>query len=464
MNNLFQKIAGVLMAGAFLSLGLIPTQGFLFIGFPIFFIMPLRRAFPSAALGFLAIYLPGLLIGRVLFGVFPGNWLIPEGLALLFLFWVPGVVRERLKSDESTFSHQYQEQKEKFDIFRQEADKLKNKNNLIEKQLRQIEHMYDVIKEAGSSLNVQEMIELTKEYTEKMFDLPHFIIAVLSNDSKKYEIRIASNCDESFFRSFNLDLELNDLAAVLSREKKPVWVESIEHEPRFAKLKYLAIKSFIFIPFLVHERVIGFFCSYSLQNKFLDQEAFSNFQIFCNQISIGLQKSLLYEKVQKLSITDGLTKLYSHRYFKRRLEEEIILANRYHSQLSLLILDIDHFKHYNDDYGHVAGDHVLMEVARILKERSEVTHLAARYGGEEMVLVAPETSKEQAMELAEKIRYTIETNFFTVGRETTHVTVSLGVATYPQDARDGLDLISKADKALYAAKNRGRNRIVAYPL
>src|SRR5581483_5126077 len=114
--------------------------------------------------------------------------------------------------------------------------------------------------------------------------------------------------------------------------------------------------------------------------------------------------------------------------------------------------------------GHVAGDHVLMEVARILKDQSEVAHLAARYGGEEMVLVAPETTKEQAMELAEKIRKAVENFSFAVGKETTRVTVSIGVATFPQDAHSNLDLIGKADKALYAAKNRGRNRIVAYPL
>jgi diguanylate cyclase (GGDEF)-like protein len=105
-----------------------------------------------------------------------------------------------------------------------------------------------------------------------------------------------------------------------------------------------------------------------------------------------------------------------------------------------------------------------MEVARLLREQTEKTHIPARYGGEEMVLVAPETSKEQAMELAEKIRRAIEAFTFVVGKETTQVTVSIGVATFPEDAQTNLDLISRADKALYAAKGRGRNRIVAYPL
>ena len=146
------------------------------------------------------------------------------------------------------------------------------------------------------------------------------------------------------------------------------------------------------------------------------------------------------------------------------MEEEIVLATRYSSELSLLIMDIDHFKHYNDTFGHVAGDHVLMEMAKILQVKSDVTHLAARYGGEEMVLVAAETSKEQAMELAEKLRKAVESHPFPVGKETTQVTISVGVATFPQDSSTMLDLIAKADQALYAAKSRGRNQVVAYPL
>jgi diguanylate cyclase (GGDEF)-like protein len=104
-----------------------------------------------------------------------------------------------------------------------------------------------------------------------------------------------------------------------------------------------------------------------------------------------------------------------------------------------------------------------MEMAKILQEQSEVTHLAARYGGEEMVLVAAETSKGQAMELAEKLRRAVESHPFQVGKETTQVTVSVGVATFPQDSSSMLDLIAKADQALYAAKARGRNRVVTFP-
>ncbi len=452
------------MALALLALALLPDPGVFFIWLPIFFTAYLGFSLPSAGAWFLLVYFTGLAVGRFAFGHYAQSWVAPEMLTLAALYWAPSFIRKRQARIRGKYISQYEAKKGEYESFREVADRLKKENTQNEKQLRHIEHLYDVIKEAGSTMNVQEMIELTKEFTERMFDLPHFIIAVLSNDAKKYEVRITSGCDELLFRSFDLDLESGGLAAILSREKKPLWVSPVDANGTFSKLRNLAIRSFIFLPFLVQDRVIGFLCSYSSQEDFIDQEKFSNFQVFCNQISIGLQKALLYEKVQKLSITDGLTKLYSHRYFKQRLEEELILANRYSSQLSLLILDIDHFKHYNDNYGHVAGDHVLMEVARILKEQSDMTHLVARYGGEEMVVVAPETTKEQAMELAEKIRKTIESFSFAVGKETTKVTVSIGLATFPQDSQTNLDLIGKADKALYAAKARGRNRIVAYPL
>ncbi len=153
-------------------------------------------------------------------------------------------------------------------ILRNVVESVKKENIQIEKQLRQIEHLYDVIKDAGSTLNVQEMIELTKEFTERMFDLPHFIIAVLSNDGRKYEIRIASGCDDSLFRSFEMDLESNGLAAILARERKPVLVPLVGENDHFSKLKNLAVRSFIFLPFLIQDRVIGFLCSFSLARKF----------------------------------------------------------------------------------------------------------------------------------------------------------------------------------------------------
>jgi diguanylate cyclase (GGDEF)-like protein len=447
-----------------IALAFLQGVGVFFVFVPIFFIAYLRFRFPETARWFLGSYVVAWAFGHYVLHYSQNHWIMTEMVAMVFLFWVPSVIQYWNGKSKGKFDVLFSERNEEFGRSELSLQDLKKKNASIEKQLREIGHLYDVIKDLGSTLNVQEMIELIKQFTERTFDLPHFIIAILSADGKKYEVKIASGCDESFLRSMEVDVDSNHLIPGLAREKKPIWVASVAKDQRFEKLRKLSIGSFLFIPYVVQDRVIGFMCSYSGQENFIDQEKFSNFQVFFNQIAIGLQKSLLYEKVEQLSITDGLTKLYSHRHFKLRLEEELVLAGRYSSPLSLLILDIDHFKHYNDHYGHVAGDHVLMEVAKILKQEAETTHVVARYGGEEMVLVAPETTKEEAVELAERIRSSVGSHAFAVGQETTKVTVSIGVSTFPYDAHSTLDMISKADEALYAAKNRGRDRVVAYPV
>ncbi len=463
MTDRVEMVCGLVLGALILVLSFLPVVGPYAYASPVLFIMPFRFLFPNGARWFFLIFAVGSTFLMVSAGGHIPNLMTPEILAIFFLLLTPDFIQATQDRSRRKFEEEFESQKRELDRIRLEAERLRQQNILIEKQLHQVEHLYDVIKEAGSTLNVQEMIELARDYTERMFDLPHFILGALSNDGRRFEARIASGCDEAFLKSLDIEPDSNQLGAKLARDSKALWVRSLEAAP-FEKWKHLPIRSFVFLPFLVQERVIGFLCSFSSREDFMDEEKFSNLQIFCNQISIGLQKSLLYEKVQKLSITDGLTKLFSHRYFKQRLEEEIVLATRYSSELSLLILDIDHFKHYNDNFGHVAGDHVLMEMAKILQKVSDVTHLAARYGGEEMVLVAAETSKDQAMELAEKLRRAVESHAFPVGKETTQVTISVGVATFPEDTSTMLDLISKADQALYAAKSRGRNQVVAYPI
>src|SRR5579859_2086015 len=463
MVEFWKKFLGGCLALGLLKLACVPTVGGFIFRLPLLIIFPIRTLWPAVGFGFFLIYSIGMVIGKWKWGLYADSFIWPEFLALLVLFLLSDYLGERFRNFKLKMEERHESIKREADIFFEKTEKLKNENLRMEKQLRDIEYLYDVMKEASSTLNVQEMIELSKEFVERIFDFPHFVMAVLSEDGKKYEIRTCSGCDESFFRSFQMEVSSGQLMAELAHEKKPYWVPAVENDEYFSKLKNLPLHSFVFFPFLVQDRAIGFLCSFSMGELLLDGNQFSNLQIFCNQISIGLQKSLLYEKVQNLSITDGLTRLYSHRHFKQRLEEELVLARRYSSVLSLLILDIDHFKHYNDTYGHVAGDNVLKEVARIVKSQTAPAHIAARYGGEEMALIASETSKKQALELAEKIRREVESYSFSVGNQTTTVTISIGVAAFPEDAQNHLDLIGKSDNALYAAKNRGRNRVIAFP-
>jgi diguanylate cyclase (GGDEF)-like protein len=160
--------------------------------------------------------------------------------------------------------------------------------------------------------------------------------------------------------------------------------------------------------------------------------------------------------------SDGLTKLFNKRFFMSRLSDEILKAEKGHYPFSLFIFDLDHFKHYNDTQGHQAGDEVLKLTGQILRDMVRPDDTAARYGGEEFIVILPQTPKDGAMIAAERIRAKVAEHPY-ANRESQPlkiVSLSGGIATFPDDGRTGTDLIAAADAALYRAKQAGRNRVL----
>lgn len=162
-------------------------------------------------------------------------------------------------------------------------------------------------------------------------------------------------------------------------------------------------------------------------------------------------------RLREESVRDYLTDLYNHRYFRRELTRRVEEAERYDKTFCVVLFDLDHFKRINDEYGHQVGDDVLEEFARLLRDLTRSPDMVFRYGGEEFALILPETNRENADTLAERIRERVAKHDFEIDRQ---VTVSGGVAEYPSDSNDGYDLIQVVDERLYEAKGRGRNRIV----
>ncbi len=171
------------------------------------------------------------------------------------------------------------------------------------------------------------------------------------------------------------------------------------------------------------------------------------------------------KELERLIITDEKTKLFNFRHFKSELQSEIARAKRFGESVSLIMIDADKFKHYNDTNGHVLGDEALIKMARLMKSICRETDKPARFGGEEFAVLLPKTGKEEAVIFAERIRKAIEEAVF-VNQEKQpggNFTASLGVATYPEDCTDAETLVNAADKALYKAKEKGRNRVEASP-
>jgi two-component system cell cycle response regulator len=174
-----------------------------------------------------------------------------------------------------------------------------------------------------------------------------------------------------------------------------------------------------------------------------------------DQAAVSISKAQLWE----MAVNDSLTGLHVRRYFMVRFQEEVSRTERYEKTLSVVMADLDYFKAVNDTFGHTAGDQVLKAVGEYLHESIRDVDSVGRYGGEEFVMLLPETDKADAHLLSERLRKGIAA--MELGN-LPKITISMGVATFPEDGRTADELLQKADAALYAAKNKGRNRVVGY--
>ena len=175
------------------------------------------------------------------------------------------------------------------------------------------------------------------------------------------------------------------------------------------------------------------------------------------------EQALTYAQLAQIAFQDHLTGLANYRYFIRRFNEEIKRADRYHHLVSLVMLDLDHFKRFNDSFGHLAGNRALEHVAVLLRAQVRETDLVARYGGEEFAIILPETTKFEAFDLSQRIREQVAANLVELAEgPPQQVTVSIGLATYPRDARGVDSVLGGADEALYASKHAGRNCVSTF--
>ncbi|MBN1575798.1 MAG: diguanylate cyclase [Chitinispirillaceae bacterium] len=224
-----------------------------------------------------------------------------------------------------------------------------------------------------------------------------------------------------------------------------------------------AIRSLIIFPIIDDEqRCRGLFSIESEEPNVFLADVEQVLATLIENASVAFIRAILYQRMERLATTDGLTELNNHRHFQELLAREIERSRRYKRPLALLIMDIDHFKTFNDTYGHPVGDLVLKEIAMCIRKSIRINDIPARYGGEEFVVIIPETSEKGAITTAERIRSTIEQHTIISLDRRLKVTISVGCSAYPENAPSQQALIDTADKALYVAKENGRNRVVLY--
>ncbi len=213
-------------------------------------------------------------------------------------------------------------------------------------------------------------------------------------------------------------------------------------------------KGYSAFPLSFENNIIGYLIARGIKEQDRDK-----FFILGQQYALGLRRALLYQKVQELAIIDSLTQAFSRRHFMAGFAEEFSRSKKFNHNLAFLMVDIDHFKGYNDHYGHLVGDVILREVSKAIKESIRQIDFIGRYGGEELSVILPETDKAQARFAAERIRGAVESKLISAYDENLKITISIGISVFPVDAVEPQKIIDKADEALYLAKQQGRNRV-----
>ena len=270
-------------------------------------------------------------------------------------------------------------------------------------------------------------------------------------EDTEYQDKVNNN--EIICRSFKPG---EGIAGRVFLDAKPIVVNNTNEETLFIGSETSFVKSIACIPLVVYKDVIGVInVTNKRDGRLFSDEDVDLLRAVADQAAVAVNKAQLWD----LAVTDSLTGLYVRRYFMRKLQEEIVRAERYDKVLSLIIADLDRFKRINDSYGHDAGDKALKALGSFFQASIRDVDIIARYGGEEFVILLPDADKNAAYTLAERLR---ESFGKTKLEGLPPITMSLGVSTFPEDGTDIEELIKKADAAMYAAKEAGRNQTVKY--
>lgn len=348
--------------------------------------------------------------------------------------------------------------------FNEMLDALEANNKALDRKIFEIETLFKASQAMNFQSDTDKLIRQILEMAGKAIKAERCSIMLQTGaGSEELETKIVFGIEDSQPENIKSSIRIKSgegIAGTVLKTGTSLIVNQGHKDPLFksfdsTSVQERSIKNLISVPLKIKDRVTGVING---TNK-LGDETFSEedqrlLEALAQQAAMAVEHARLYE----LAITDGLTKLFIHRYFQARLEEELVRAKRYHTACSLILFDIDHFKKFNDTYGHQQGDIVLIEVAKLIKLAvRDTVDIPARYGGEEFAIILPETDAKGALLVAERLRKTVEAFDFPGQEQALKVTISLGVATFPDHASVKNVLIKKADMALYECKSRGRN-------
>src|SRR5689334_25376020 len=331
------------------------------------------------------------------------------------------------------------------------------------RQLEEIAIFHDVAKALTSSLNLDSILQTIMEKMAVFFRPDTW--SLLMVDEQKDELYFAIAVGDAADALKSIRLKVGEgIAGWVAKHGESLLVPDVYNDPRFAKrideMTKWQTRSIICVPLRSKLRVLGVIQLVNVNMQhFTDQESFF-LQSICDYAAIAIENARSVEKIQELTITDDCTGLYNARHLHRTLETEVYRSSRFGYEFTVLFIDLDHFKQVNDTHGHLIGSKLLAEIGYQIKAQLRLIDFAFRYGGDEFVVLLPQTGKDQALVVAKRLRDAMRDSAFCHEEGLNlNVRASIGLATYPHDARTAHDVIRQADGMMYMVKNSTRDNI-----
>ena len=335
------------------------------------------------------------------------------------------------------------------------------KIRLIEEGARsQIELLREAMTSFTAVLNISQLKIYLMEYLKRLIPYDRALLFLLEGNELECVAALGfADSDQYLGRRIPTT---NPQFEALNRNRQPLYLLNAEEYKPFQKLGDLnSGKAWLGVPLFGHGQITGYLSIYSLSPAVYGAAEADLAVTFAGEASIAIENARLFEQLQQMAIMDGLTEVFNRRYFYELAEIEFRRTRRYHNALSLVILDVDNFKHINDSFGHTVGDQVLKHLANCIRETTRESDLIGRYGGEEFVILMPETALPAALDAAERLRMVVASCGIPAQGHDVHITVSLGAATLDESCHSFDDLVVLADQGMYKAKAAGKNSVAS---
>ncbi len=323
---------------------------------------------------------------------------------------------------------------------------------------------FKILSTLSEQMDVERTLKVIKKVIRKNFPAQQFSLMLIGENVNELLLRSHFGLSRRRAKQTRYTLDGNIFGEAFKR-RRHIYLSDVQDAA--ARHQFPAGippngGAFLVLPLIAENgRVVGMLNLFRRRRGSFAPKEIELLRKIAGQVGQVIDTIFAYQHTRELSYTDELTRVFNRRYFNQRFEREMQRAQRYGRALSLIMVDIDHFKTFNDTHGHLWGDTTLKEVAQILEKSLRKADILARFGGEEFVVLLPEIDKEHGRKVAEKLRRAIErTNFPKAATQPLgRLTISLGVAAFPEDAQKAEALIDHADQGLYLAKSRGRNRV-----